>query len=357
MRVALTASLAALLAAPWARSAARPVDEIRSIRAVPAHVAGRFRNPAGFQQSASGQYFVFDRGAHVVYGLDAQQQSSWAIVHIGFEEGRIIDPTAFSVEPGGTFAVADAPNNRRRIQIFSPAGFRIGGFLLPGGAPMRIVFDNVAVSGIGALQYTGESILISQPDTGALITEYALSGAVKRQIGRLRPTGHEDDPDVHVALNSGIPLVDPAGGYYFVFQTGVPMMRKYDEAGDLVFERVIQGREIDDLVARLPTTWRRPSNGPGRAPSTRQDRGASTGPARAEDELPLVGPTVRSAAVDAKGSLWVAFVVPYIYVFDRDGDKIRTLQFRGAGIVSPNSMFFGRDGRLLVTPGLYELRP
>ena len=49
--------------------------------------------------------------------------------------------------------------------------------------------------------------------------------------------------------------------------------------------------------------------------------------------------------------------MPYTYVYDRDGDKMRTLQFRAAGIRSPNSLFFGAKGRLLVTPGLYEFDP
>ena len=48
-------------------------EVLRSSGAVPAYVAGQFRQPAGFQQSASGQYFVFDRRAHTVYGLDPQQ--------------------------------------------------------------------------------------------------------------------------------------------------------------------------------------------------------------------------------------------------------------------------------------------
>jgi len=73
--------------------------------------------------------------------------------------------------------------------------------------------------------------------------------------------------------------------------------------------------------------------------------------------LPLVIPTIRTAAVDTAGNLWVTFVVPYTYVYDRDGDKIRTLQFRAAGITAPNSLFFGPKGRLLVTPGLYEFDP
>ncbi|MBW8861570.1 MAG: hypothetical protein JF601_04250 [Acidobacteria bacterium] len=303
-------ALAALCVAFAATIQALKPDVLRSTGAVPAHIAGRFRDAAGFQQS------------------------SWEIVHIGGEEGRIIDPTAFAVEPNGSFVVADAPNNRERIQIFTPAGFRIGGFLLPGRLKARVVLDNAVLNGIGSLQYTGTTILMSQPETGALITEYELNGGVHRTIGALRRTGHEDDRELHLALNSGIPLVDPTGGFYFVFQTGEPVIRKYDAAGQQVFERHIEGREIDELIANLPGSW----------PTRKTDEG----------EVPLVRPTIRTAAVDPAGNLWVAFVIPYTYVFDRDGDKIRTVQFRGAGILAPTSLFFGASNRVLVTPGLYE---
>jgi hypothetical protein len=320
-----------LLASPLA--ALNP-EVLRALRAVPPEIAGRFREPAGFQAAASGQYFVFDRRAHTVYGIDAEHSSTWPIVQIGAEEGRIIDPSAFSVAPDGTFVVADAPNNRERIQIFSPVGFRIGGFLLPGRLRPRVVFNHLVVGGIGSLLYTGSSILISQPDAGALISEYTLSGGVNRFIGTLRPTGHEDDPELHLALNAGLPLVDPTGGFFLVFQTGEPTFRKYDRTGQLLYERHIQGREIDEFVAKLPTTW-----------PHRQT---------ADGEFAVVSPTIRTAAVDSNGRLWVTFVLPYTYIFDADGDKLAVLQFRGAGIVSPTSLFFDGKGRLLVTPGLSE---
>jgi ABC-type multidrug transport system fused ATPase/permease subunit len=193
---------------------------------------------------------------------------------------------------------------------------------------------NTVLNGIGSLQYTGASILMSQPETGALVTEYALNGGTIRTFGHLRRTGHEDDPEVHLALNSGIPLIDPSGGFFFVFQTGEPVFRKYDAGGQLVFERRVYGREIDQFVENLPTKW------PKRQTS--------------EGELPLVTPTIRTAAADRAGNLWIAFVLPYTYVYDRDGDKARTVQFRAAGIMAPNSLFFGQNGRVLVTPGLYE---
>ena len=46
-----------------------------------------------------------------------------------------------------------------------------------------------------------------------------------------------------------------------------------------------------------------------------------------------------------------------VYVFDQDGEKVRTLQLFGAGVLLPSSLWFARDGRLLVTPGLYEFAP
>ena len=317
--------------------AALAPDLLRSTRAVPPNLAGRFRDPAAFQQSASGQYFVFDRRGHTVYGIDQSQTSAWQIVNIGAESGRIIDPTAFSVAPDGSFVVADVPNSRERVQIFTPVGFRIGGFVIPGRVRQRITVNNLVVGGIGSLQYTGTSILMSRPHEGGLISEYTLAGGVNRLLGTLRPTGHEDDPDLHLALNTGLPLADPTGGFFFVFQTGQPMFRKYDASGTLLYERHVQGREIDDFVGSLPNRW------PGRQSS--------------DGELPLVRPTIRAAALDASGRLWISFVVPFTYVYDRDGDKIRTLQFHGAGLVAPDSLFFERRGRLLVTPGLYEFQP
>jgi len=312
-------------------------ETLRSVNAVPAFIAGRFREPAGFEQAASGEYFVFDRRGHTVFGVDAAQSAAWEIVQIGAEPGRIIDPTAFSVAPDGSFVVADAPRGQERIQIFSAAGQRTGGFNLRSRTRPRVMLDNFVMNGIGSLRYTGSSILLSDPDSGGLMTEYRLDDGANRTFGALRATGHEDDRDVHLAMNSGIPLRDIDGGYVFVFQAGAPAFRKYDASGALVFERRIEGREIDAFVNELPTTW----------PARKTDDGV----------IPIVRPTIRTAALDAAGNLWISFVVPYTYVFDRDGDKIRVVQFQAAGIVAPNGLFFGRDGHLLVTPGLFEFDP
>jgi hypothetical protein len=193
------------------------------------------------------------------------------------------------------------------------------------------------LNGAGTVQYAGSTLLISHPESGALFTEYSQRGYAQRSIGRLRTTGFEDDRDVHIAMNAGLPLVDPTGGFYYVFITGTPMFRKYDSKGELRFERYMQGRELDEYVRTLPTKW----------PTRKME----------DREVPFVTPTVRTAAVDPNGDLWVSFVVPYTYVFDAQGDKTRTVQFHAAGTIAPTSLFFTSTGRLLVTPGCYEFDP
>jgi hypothetical protein len=314
----------------------RRVEVLLASGGLPAHIAAAFAEAVGFQRTKSGDSYVFDRRSHAIYVVDAKQTRAEKIVAVGQEPGRIILPGAFDVAADGIFVVADVPNRRERIQIFSPAGIRLGGFVLPGQAVPRVLIGGLTLSGVGSLQYTGSSILINEPDRGALITEYGLAGSAVRTFGTLRETGHESDRDLHLAFNSGIPLADPNGGFYFVFQTGRPMFRKYDRNGQMLFERHIEGPELDPLLGSLPTSW------PLRTP--------------ADGTLPLVPPTIRTAAVDPSGRLWIGLTTPYVYQYDEAGEKVRTLQLKGAGIITATSLSFDGPDRLLVTPGCYEFR-
>jgi hypothetical protein len=321
--------LAILLALPPAIE----VEEIRSVGGLAAHVAGAFEEIAACHVSAGGEYLIFDRRAHAVFTASRGAQAAKRIVQIGSERGRIIRPTAFDSAADGSFVVADAPGDQQRLQFFFPTGAELGGFTLPGRGVPQITLGDLVLSGLGALEFTGETVLISQPEIGALVAEYLLSGTMLRMFGELRATGQEKDPAVHRAFNVGITLLNPKGGYYFVFMSGIPMFRKYAADGTLVFERHIEGLEMDPYVERMPTTWPRRRAG--------------------NTELPIVPAMVRTAGVDRDGNLWISLVAPYTYVYDAAGDKRRTIQFRAAGIVSPTSLFFTRDRRVMITPGCY----
>jgi hypothetical protein len=323
-----------LLALTVSPSAAVRVELLRSIGGLPPHIVGEFEDPVAFQQAANGVYYVFDRRAHAVWTVDPARRNARKAVTIGAESGRLFDPYGFDAAPDGTFVVADVPKSEDRVQLFDQAGTWKGGFFIQDRPAARVTLGNLVLSGIGAIRHTGRSLLVSQPERDVLITEYSLDGRTTRSIGRLRATGYEQEHDLHVAMNGGLALADPTGGYYFVFITGRPLFRKYDAAGTLLFERHIEGREIDDFLANQPTQWPR---------------------RRVVDrEIPVVTPVIRSAAVDARGELWISLVVPYTYVYDTEGDKARTVQFSAAGIISPTSLAFSPKGTLLVTPGCYE---
>jgi hypothetical protein len=317
--------------------AALTVEILRSTGGLPPHIVGTFDEPIGFQQAANGVYYVFDRRGHTVHAVDPDRRASRRAVEIGQEAGRIIQPTGFDVAPDGRFVVADVPRAQQRIQTFDALGQRLTGFLLPGQPAARIVIGSFMLNGAASVQHAGTSLLISHPESGALFTEYSLSGYAMRSFGTLRATGFEHDRELHVAMNAGLPLVDPTGGYYYVFLAGRPLFRKYDAKGAVVFERHIEGRELDDFLAAQPTRWPR---------------------RRVEDrEVPVVNPVIRAAAVDPRGELWISLAVPFTYVYDAQGDKTRTIQFHGAGLIAPSSLSFAMDGRLLVTPGCYEFDP
>jgi hypothetical protein len=116
--------------------------------------------------------------------------------------------------------------------------------------------------------------------------------------------------------------------------TGRPTFRKYSADGKLLFERHIEGTELDVLLDAQPTKWPR---------------------RRVEDrEVPFVAPIIRAAAVSPGGELWISLAVPFTYVYDGQGDKIRTVQFYGAGVIGATSLSFSRNDTVLVTPGCYE---
>jgi hypothetical protein len=330
------AGLLCLLALAAGSAAAIQSEVLRSVSGLPAHIAGRFNELTVCRRLANGTFLVFDRRSQTVFSVAPSADAPVEVVQIGAEPGRILQPFAFDVTADGTFVVADAPGSGSRLQLFLPSGSRLAGFVIPGRG-MPLLIDGVAITGISSLVMSGRSVFLSQPESGALISEHGLDGVSARTFGELRATGHEKDRPLHNALNSGLVVINPEGGFYYVFVAGVPAFRKYDALGKLVFERHIEGIELDEYMRTRPTAWPRRNTKDG--------------------ELPVVRPAIRAAAADANGNLWISLDLPYTYVYDRRGDKQRVVQFRAAGLLAPTNMSFTSGGRLLLTPGCFLFDP
>jgi hypothetical protein len=313
--------------------AAAVVDVLRPIGALPLRLVEDIQSPRAFVETSAGEAIVLDAAAQTVYAVNAGRTRARRIIDVGVEAGHIIRPNGFSLGPNDLLAIADSPGTYSRLQNFDSTGRLIGWFYLSEQPGPRLALGGLALQGPGPIASTGQTFLFNAPRTGSLINEFDARGDAVRGVGTLRPTGHESDPALHIALNSGLPLADPTGGYYFVFDSGVPMFRKYDMQGALRFERHIEGVEIDAALALMPTRW----------PATPRD-----------GSQPFAPGLVQTAAVDRIGRLWVALTTGYTYVYDQRGDKLRTIQFQASSLVSPISLFFARGNRVLVTPGCYE---
>jgi hypothetical protein len=314
-----------------------PVETLRAVGGLPAHIAGRFEELTICRQTTAGAFLIFDRRQHSVFSVAPGADLPTELVTIGAEPGRLLQPYAFDAGPDGTFVVADAPGNRGRVQAFLASGTRRAGFSMPSvGHPLLV--DGVAITGLASLVAARSSVFLSQPESRSLIVERGFDGVSARSFGELRATGHEQDPPLHHALNSGLVVINPEGGFYYVFAAGIPVLRKYDDRGALLFERHIEGVELDAYMRDRPTVW----------PRRKTDSGV----------FPVVRPIVRAAVADANGSLWISLDVPFTYVYDRRGDKQRIVQFRATGVLAPTDISFTPSGRLLATPGchLFDVR-
>ena len=162
---------------------------------------------------------------------------------------------------------------------------------------------------------------MSQPETGALITEYTLAGGVDRTFGALRahrprrrPRAAPGAEQRHPARRSDAAASSSSSRPASRCSGNTTRRHSWSSNG------TSQGREIDAVVANLPTTL-----------ADAQDR-------RRRDAARAARRSARRRSI-ATGNLWVAFVVPYTYVFDATATRSARVQFRGAGILAPTSLF------------------
>ncbi len=333
---AAAAAMLTLVLTSSSSDAQIPIELLRPSGGLSQEACDALTEPIAFVQAPDGRYLLLDRRAHTVYAVDRAGRQLRRLVQAGLEQGETLQPAALSMAADGAWAVSDAQFGQERLQVYTAGGQQIRAFLRPGLTAPRLTMGPVILNGVGSLQFTGDGFLVNEPQTGALVSELDLDGQPVRQIGRLRPTGHESDPNVHLALNLGLPLRAPDGGFYFVFQTGVPKFLRFDATGTLLSERHIEGPQLDPYLQTLPTTWPTRTVGDG--------------------TYPIVPPTIRTAAVDSAGRLWISLIAPVTYVYDAAGDQIRRVRFDGTGNQSPVSLTFSHvpgPPRALVLPGCY----
>ena len=249
----------------------------------------------------------------------------------------MLEPTAFDLAPDGRLSSPMRRTGASGCRSSTSPATGLTGFTLPGRARRRASASAASRSAASARwRFSADGVALNQPETGALITEYGLAGTPLRSIGALRTTGHEADRQLHLAMNTGIPLPHPAGGYY---SSSLP------------------GRRFS--AATMPAA-RWCSSGSCRAASSiRCDAGAEEVAAARPSTAPKSRwscPTFRSGGrrIRRRQPLGGVCDAGHLRIRRPTARKSAPCSSVAAGLVPPHEPLLRRGRRLLVTPGCYE---
>lgn len=273
--------------------------------------------------SYHGKYFLTDIDGNRILIVNERMELERDFGRIGSGPGRLFHPGYLDVGPDGTVFVEDSGNER--IVKFDQGGNYLGELRLPAHLGLAVGAQN--------------ELYLGDPYEGHLVSVYSSSGQKLRSFGQLKkysdvygPAFSDKDAPYTIAFNRVRLSTDKEGNVYVSFML-TPLIQKYRPDGTLLFERRLEGSEIDQLMDAIQKT---------KYISTRGD-GAD---ARIVALDPVIDP--------ANGNLMVPLVDGSIYVADREGKKIALLR---PGWTSPgnNGLFrpfvaaLGAKGELLIT--------
>ena len=243
------------------------VETLRSIGGLPPHIAGAFQEPVGLPAGSRRHLLrlrpprprgVRDR-CRPQRVRNAGRHRSGGGPHHPAQRLRRRAATAASSWPTRRAAASAFRCSIRRARVRPASSCRAS-------PRRRSSSDNLMLNGTGSVHFGGSRLLLSHPESGALVTAYTPAGYPTMTFGRLRPTGFESDRELHLAHNAGLPLADPTGGL---------LLRLHHRAADL--PQVRRGRHAP---LRAPHRGRRDRRAPRRAadrvaaPARRGSRGA-----------------------------------------------------------------------------------
>ena len=288
---------------------------LKSVAALPAHVAGQFEQLTACQQTAERRLFRL-RSPRAFRLHRAAEPRAGAEAHRDRRRGRARAATRpRSISRGDdTFVVADAPGGRPRIQIFTTSGSTIGGFYLQGRAVPRVtlrqpgaerhrrdrVHRQVALRESARARRADRRVQRRRADRCARSARCARPATrpTPTSTWRSTPADRLANPRPAASTSSSLPACRSSAST--------------TPSGRLVFERHIEGTELDEFIQGAAHHLEARRTGDG--------------------EIPLVLPSVYAAAADAAGqSVDLARRSDSRTSTTPAGEKRRTVQFRAAG--------------------------
>jgi hypothetical protein len=259
---------------------------------------------------------------------------------IGSGPGQFFHPSALRSQTD-SLTILDWSN--KRVEFFSASGEYLHSFTVADLDPASMATDRQG------------RVFINSPHHGKLVTEYDTSGKLLRQFGDLttlaglygREGDHQKAESLKWAANRVWMTSDDEGSLYVAYMIA-PVIRKYNAAGQLVFEKRLTG----DIGERLVSIFWDYSPAKG---------GMSSGVEGAQ--VPYI---TKDIAFDkSTGRLYVLAANDLqkrnsIFEFDRNGEQLRVFSVGG----KQEGLFYklaAADGRLYLTtlfsPGVFVSAP
>lgn len=264
-------------------------------------------------------YVVSDRTRNSVLVINEHSEIVREISGIGSAPGRLFRPGYLDVASDGAIYVQDGGNER--VQSFDLEGRYLGGFA-------TTTFTGFAAGADG-------EVFLGQPEKGLLVTVYSRDGKMLRSFGSLKklsevygPSFMQDDDKWRNAINRVKLSVEPGGNVLVSFMLA-PYIQKYTREGELVFERRLEGPEIERLAQSVLS----PEGGGNLTVST--------------DGFPEHIMSLEAVSLPG-GEINVILTDGSVYVADAEGCRLRVLRPQAEGRFTPEMIGRSPAGETVV---------
>jgi len=203
------------------------------------------KKPVGIDEYKE-KYYILDADLNSIFIVDKKTHKvQKKFGNIGQGPGEFFSPGYLSIAKG---IISVFEHRNKRIQI-----------LKTNGEYLSEIPDSPFPWKAFCMNSQGE-IILGQPQKGFLISVYDTKGNLRRTFGNLKKISEiyglnnpSFEETYKIALNRILLCTDNEDNIYAVF-IFAPLIQKYNANGDLIAEKKIKGKEINEFIKYFPKT-------------------------------------------------------------------------------------------------------
>ena len=196
-----------------------------------------FQQPRGIEVDGNGNLYILEQKNHRLSVFNKNLEYLYSFPEVGLEAGALYYPQDFVIRGDECYIL-----HGKKVSLFRTDGKFIREFSIPYSSSRTV-----------AVNSAGE-ILVQSFENNHIVNVYSKKGKLIRSFGELfrnfgeyvenfdkLPLGHQK------MLNLATFCLDRDDNLYVAFRY-YPVIRRYDRNGNLLFEKAITGKEIDEKL-------------------------------------------------------------------------------------------------------------